>query len=437
MSDYTPNPTAVLSRNGTDLPDAVVQSVSWEVDEGWSFSATLQGDDIDPFEADSTVYAVAFTDGLGHSQSTPDMTVAQYGYSDIYDQSSPDTTALQGTDVAMFKLRTANQSFPSWAQSDAETIIGEVATRVGITITGVPDDIYVIEEDIKNAKLSDALGRFLDISAHEFAVTDTGTIACRAWEDSAGDLSFDWSTLTHNVDKRNLFTGIRLGKESSQPASGEQVYTFDSVGIKNQALSPSITFASGAVETVSADGYLLWITFFNEADEYVAYQDFTLGDYPEGDIVDPSGTGPAVRFTCQVAISGPGQVAARVRINGTPPETHPEGIDVEFLTPAVNTSGSNGEDTSLGSWPYESDFIDQLFPSQTYAEARQPYILSRLNADADTITMTGPLQCGSGVQLFLRFTYKTRVYKVKGITWDFSSNTASINLVRLETETLS
>lgn len=425
-----------MSRNATEIPDAVVQNVSWEVDEGWSFSASLQGSDIDLYEANDTVYKVSFSDGLGNSQSTPDMTCAQYSYDSEYSQGSPDTTTIQGTDVAMFKMRTANQSFASYAASDAETIVGELATRVGVTITGVPSDLYVIEEDVKGAKLSDALGRFLDVAAYEFAVTSSGTIACQAWEASAGDLAFDWSTLTHNLDKRNLFTGIRLGKRSSMPQSGEQVYTFDSVGVKDQAIDPSLTSPSLAVETTAEDGYLLWCAFWNASDEYVAYQDFTFGDYPESGIVGSSGTGPAVRFTCQVAISGPGQVAARVRATGTPPETHPEGIDVEFLTPAVNTAGADGGDNSLGDWPYESDFIDQLFPSQTWAEARQDYILSRLNADADALVMTGPLQCGTGVQLFKRFTFNTRVYKVKRISWDFTSNQTSIDLVRLETETL-
>lgn len=436
MSEYYPNPTVVLNREGSPVSGAMVQSVSLEVDEGWAFSATVQGDAIDPYEATDTVYTIDFTDGLGHSQSTPDLTVAQYSYSHEYGQGSPDTTSLSGNDAAIFKMRTANQSFPSYAESDAETVIADVATRAGLTISGVPTDLYVIEEDIKNAKLSDALARFLDVAAYEFWVNTSGEIVCRAWEASAGDLSFDWSSLVHNLDKRNLFTGIRLGKRSSMPADGEQVYTFDSVGLKSQDLSPELTSPSGAVETTAEDGYLLWICFFNADDEYVAYQDFTFGDYPEGDLIVPSGTGPAVRFTCQVAIGGAGQVAARVRISGTPPETHPEGIDVEFLTPAVNTSGPDGEDDSLGAWPYESDFIDQLFPSQTWAEARQPYILSRLNADADSLTMTGPLQCGSGVQLFLRYTYGGEVYKVKSISWDFVGNQTTITLVRLETSTL-
>lgn len=435
MSVFYPRPTVVLSREGIPT-EANVQQVSLEVDEGWNFSATLQGDSIDPYEDSDTVYQIDFTDGLGNSQSTPDFLLTTFQYSHSDSQDSPDTTSLSGTDQAIFRMRAANQSFPSYAQSDAETIIAEVATRAGVTITGVPEDLYVIEEDVKNAKLSDALSRFLDVAAYEFGVTDAGVIACRAWEASAGDLSFDWSSLTHNLDKRNLFTGIRLGKRSSYPADGEQVYTFDSVGVKSQTLSPELTGPVGTVETTSEDGYLLWICFFNADDEYTAYQDYTFGDYPEEDLIVPSGTGPAVRFTCQVAISGTGQVAARVRIAGTPPETHPEGIDVEFLTPAVNTAGPDGEDNSLGAWPYESDFIDQLFPSQTWAEARQPYILSRLNADADSLYMSGPLQCGSGVQLFLRYTYGGAAYKVKRIDWDFVSNQTQITLVRLETSTL-
>jgi hypothetical protein len=50
--------------------------------------------------------------------------------------------------------------------------------------------------------------------------------------------------------------------------------------------------------------------------------------------------------------------------------------------------------------------------------------------------MSGPLQCGSGVQLFARYTYRTREYKVHEIQWDFTSNTTAIKLVRQTTETI-
>ena len=431
MTFYNPNPVVGLSRAGSPVSGALVKNLSWKANEGWSFSADVPGDGLDPYEDRTTVYTISFTDGLGNSQASPSLywTDRQYDY-EYNSEGIPDLTSMGGADAAMEKMRRANQSFPSYANSTAATIIGEVATRAGVTITGVPT-LDVTEEDVKNAKLADALERFMLVSANEHGVNTSDQIACRAWEAAGTALTFDFSTLKHSVDPRNLFTGIRYGKQSSMPYSGEQVYDFESTGFVNQELATALNNPAAANESNGTDGNIGACTFYNADDEWVAHYDFTLGGYPE-----PGGAQGSGSCTYLIATVLPGTIAgdtrARVRVTGTPTEEAPEDVDVEFLWPAVGAD----PDTSLGVWPYENDFIDQLFPSQAYAQARAPYILSKLNANADTITMKGPLQCGSGVQLFARYTYRTREYKVHEITWDFTSNTTTILLVRQTTETI-
>ncbi len=114
----------------------------------------------------------------------------------------------------------------------------------------------------------------------------------------------------------------------------------------------------------------------------------------------------------------------RVRIF-TPEEELPEGVDAEFLYPAV----VEGTDTSLGDWP-APDFIDSLFPSQSYAVSRRDYILRQLNGPADTLTLTGPLQCGTAIQLLLEYSYNSKTYKAMSIEWDFVGNRTTIVLHR-------
>jgi hypothetical protein len=431
MSTYYPNPVATLSRSGTPVSGAIVQSVSWRANDGWAFSAVVPGDTLDPYEDRDTPYTVAFTDGLGNSQSTGSCYWSQREYHHEYNtDGNIDLTVMQGECAAMFKLRTANQSFDSYSNSNASTIIAALATRAGVTITGAPS-FDVTEEDVKNAKLSDALNRYLEISAYEFGVNTSSEIACRAWEASGGTLTFDFSNLSHHVDPRALYTGIRYGKRSSRPYTGEQVYVFDTPGFVTQTLSDPLLLPAPTNESNGTDGNIGAVTFYNADDEWTDHYDFTLGGYAEPG--GTQGTGAATYFIA-VVIAGTvaGDTVAQVRINGSLEEDVPEGVDVEFLWPAI----SGDPDTSLGVWPYESDFIDQLFPSQAYAEARADYILSKLNADADTLQMSGPLQCGSGVQLFARYTYRTREYKVHEIQWDFTSNTTAIKLVRQTTETI-
>lgn len=431
MSTYYPNPVATLTRSGVAVSGAIVQSVSWAANDGWSFSAVVPGDALDPYEDRDTVYVVSFTDGLGNSQSTGPCYWSQREYHHEYNVSGNiDLTVMQGECAAMFKMRAANQSFDSYSLTTSDSIIAELATRAGVTITGAPVfDVY--EEDVKGAKLSEALDRYLSIAGYEFGVNTDGEIACRSWESSGGTLSFDFSRLTHIVDPRALYTGIRYGKTSSLPYSGEQVYDFDSTGYVTQALATPLLSASPTNESNGTDGNILAVTFYNADDEWVDHYDFTLGTWPE-----PGGTQGTGTITYMIAnVAGgtlTGVVRARLRVSGTPAEEAPEGIDVEFLWPAL----SGDPDTSLGVWPYEQDFIDQLWPNQAYAEARAPYILSKLNAEADKLQMEGPLQCGTGRQLFDRYTYRTREYKLRSINWDLAGNTTSLTLVRQTTETI-
>lgn len=428
MTDFRPNPTATLLTGGSPIANAVVQRVGWRVNEGWSWSAVVRGP-LDLYQARYTTYQITWTDGLGNSRSTPDLVWLGRSHQDQYNVSSPNLTSMSGVDLTTTKMKQNNQSFASFLASSTGAIISALATRAGVTVTGYSGnpliDFYVIEEDVKNAKLSDALERITAVSAFEHGVNEAGEIALRAWEDPEVTLNFDWSERVHNLDPRSLFTGLRLGKRSSLSYVGEQVYDLSSVGFVNQALNPFLSLPTAANESIAGAGNIAAVTFYNASDQWVQHYDFTLGSRPAPG--GPQGSGQATYFVAEVTPPTIAtQVRARVRVNGTPPGGLPSGIDPEFIYPPMATS--------LGEWPAESDFVDQLFPSLAYATSRHPQLKNKLNAPADTLSLVGPLQANSTVKLFARHTYQTREYKVHGIDWDFSSNQTRIDLVRQTSE---
>ena len=431
MTLFKANPTVVLEDGSGPVPNSKVESIGWKRNTGWSMVARVQGE-LDIYQARFATYTATWTDGLGSpARSTPDMVWPQREFTDTKATTQPGVTVLNLSDLTSEKMRMNNQSFSSFLASSSGAILTALATRAGITITGVtgsPLDFYVIEEDIKNAKLADALKRFLDVSACDYGVNEAGEIACRAWEDSEVSLTFDWSTRKHNLDTRSLFTGLRGGKRSSFNYAGTQSYMFNTDGFVNQALSPFLTAPAAPTPIiVPGAGSIAAVTFYNASDEWVAHYDLTLGSRPA-----PGGPQGGVGDQCTYFVVEvlPPTIATQLRtgvtVTGTPPGGLPAGVDPEFLYPAAGVS--------LGEWPVVGDLIEQLFVSQAYFVSRLPYIKSRVNAPADKLTLIGPLQSNSTVKLFARHTYKTREFKIDSIGWNFTNNQTTIELVRQTSE---
>lgn len=426
MTTFLCNPTSQLLAGETPVAGSRVERVSVKVNDGWSVTARVQGE-LDIYQARYSPFNVNWSDGLGNSRSTPALIWPERGYTDSKSTTGPDVTTLGLRCATSNRMRIKNQHFDSFLASSSGAIISALAARAGVTITGItgPLDFYVIEEDIKRAKLEDALKRFLNVAAADYEVTPAGVVACRPWEAEEVDLEFDWSVRKHQLDTRNWFTDFRGGKRSSQNYEAEQVYVFDTPGFENQALSPFLTSPSCANESIAGAGNIAAVTFYNADDEWVVHYDFTLGGRPEP--AGPQGTGQCTYLVAEVLPATVGsQTRAQIRVNGIPPESLPPGIDPEFLYPAP--------ETSLGEWPAEADFIDQLFPSQSYFLSRKPHLKNRMNAPADRLQLIGPLQAGPTVKLFARHEYKSREFKVVGIEWNLIGNQTTIDLVRQVSE---
>ena len=433
MTSYFPNPTRVLKDGvGDPIAGAVVERVSWKANEGWKVSAYFHGA-FDMYQSIDTPYTLDFTDGLGHSQSTPVLCPAQREHEDEDSvDGGPDLTPVEFEDLSSFKMRRPNQNFASFVASSTGAMIDALATRAGVTINGDPD-LYVSEDEAKGAKLAEVLDRIRKISACDLVVLPDGSINLEPWEDDPGDLVFAWSKRRHRVDARNIYSGQRLGKSTSKPPSGEQIYGWTEAGFVSQALDAPLFGAEA--DDISVTGLCGSFTTWdgdpgNPLSGWLNHQDLEgLGNYDPPETA--MGSGVATHFTA--VILPPGGVfsgsslttAVSIRVTGTPEEELPEGVDAEFLYPAV----VEGTDTSLGDWP-APDFIDSLFPSQSYAVSRRPYILRQLNGPADTLTLTGPLQCGTAIQLLLEYSYNSKTYKVMSIEWDFVGNRTTIVLHR-------
>lgn len=432
MADFKPNFTRTLSiAGGAEVAHASVTSISCKANQGWSWSGVVRSNSGPSLYQDLfSAYSIAWTDGLGNSRTSPSLTwVNPREYTEETSIASPALTQMGGVDLTGTKMRQNNQSFSSFAASSTGAIFAALSGRAGITLDGYSGrselDFYVIEEDVKNAKLIDALNRVLNVAAGEYYVRPDNRLSLRLWEDSAPDLSFDFSTLVHTVDPARIFTGLRLGKRSSARYDTEQVYDFSSSGFVTQSLSPTLNLPFATNETISGAGNIAAVTFYNASDEWVSHQDFTLGSRPAPG--GPHGSGTCTYFVAEVQPPTIGTtIRARLRVNGTAPGALPAGVSPEFIYPPMATS--------LGAWPAEGDFVDQLFPGYSWAEARYPYIKSKLNAPGDKLRLTGPLQANSTIDLFSRFTYKTRAYKVDSIEWNFDSRQTSIELVRLVSE---
>lgn len=432
MSDFYPNFTRTLSLSGgAQVAHATVSRIGCKANQGWSWSAVVNSaSGPDPYQDLFTAYQIAWTDGLGNSRTSPDLAwVTPRDYSEATIVSGPSIQQMGGVDMTGTKMRTNNQSFPSFLASSTGAILSALATRAGITLDGYTGraelDFYVIEEDVKNAKLIDALTRILNVAAGEYYVRPDNRLSLRLWEDSAPDLNFDYSTLKHDPDPARIFTGLRLGKRSSARYDTEQVYDFNSSGFVTQSLSPTLNAPFATNESISGAGNVAAVTFYNASDQWVEHYDFTLGSRPAPG--GTRGTGTCTYLVAEVVPPTIGTtIRARIRVNGTAPGSLPTGVSPEFVYPPMATS--------LGSWPAEANFVDQLFPGYAWAAARYPYIKSKLNGPADKLIMTGPLQANSTVDLFSRFTYRSRVYKVNSIDWNFDSRQTTIELVRLVSE---
>ena len=238
----------------------------------------------------------------------------------------------------------------------------------------------MIEEDVKNAKLIDALNRILNVCAGEYFVRPDNRLSVRLWEDSGLSLDFDYSSLKHVPDPSRLFTGLRLGKRSSARYDTEQVFTFNSSGYVTQSLSPSLNLPFATNESISGAGNIAAVTFtmlpISGLSTRISHWD--PGPHP----VAFRGTGTCTYLIAEVVPPTVGStIRAKIRVNGTAPGSLPAGVSPEFVYPPMATS--------LGSWPAEGDFVDQLFPGYAWAEARYPQIKNKLNGPADRLIMEG------------------------------------------------
>lgn len=432
MSDFYPNFTRTLSlAAGGEVADSTVSSISCKANKGWSWSGVVNSaSGPDPYQDLFTAYKIDWTDGLGNSRSSPDLTwTTPRDFTVASATSGPAILQMGGVDLTGTKMRLNNQSFSSFLASNTGAILAALASRAGITLDGYTGrselDFYVIEEDVKNSKLIDALNRILNVAAGEYFVRPDNRLSLRLWEDSGPDLDFDFSDLKHVPDPARIFTGLRLGKRSSARYDTEQVYDFNSSGFVTQSLSPTLNTPFATNESVSGAGNVAAVTFYNASDQWVEHYDFTLGSRPAPG--GTRGTGTCTYLVAEVVPPTIGTtIRARIRVNGSAPGSLPTGVSQEFVYPPMATS--------LGSWPAEGDFVDQLFPGYAWAEARYPYIKNKLNAPADKLIMTGPLQANSTVDLFSRYTYRSRVYKVDSVEWNFDSKQTKLELVRLVSE---
>jgi hypothetical protein len=414
----------LLDSEGEPVPGAVVQNVETELNAGWKASVVI----LEPFNCDQARYAtltIRLNDDLGGELETPPLVFPQRNENDTRNTEGSGLITLTLEDETSFRMRTPNQSFPSFRATTTGSMVSTLAAAVGVTVEGAPD-VYLTEDEAKGVKPDAAVENLRRAFAYETTVETDGTLKFWAWEDPGSTLNVDWSTRNRSQNLAQRFTGVRIGKTSSMPTGTEWIMDFDEPGGFVRPLPVPIMSPAGDGDS-SLVGSIGSATFYNADGEIVSHY-FWFPEYATP--VGVAGPGPATEVGVVVR---PGTgfeaemlVQARLRITGIPyseEDPPPLGVDPEFLWPPA--------ETSLGEWPYPSNIIEPLYPGLSYGQARHPHILDRLNSASDLLEIgVNHLRCHAGVGLRHRHVVGGRSYKATKIRWDCTGKRTQISLVR-------
>lgn len=424
--------------------------VSWGADRGWTWSC--QPKSLPPIRhARDAVYSITMHDGYGNSLTTPDLVALQRSKRWARNVSGPSVRSLGGVDLTTFKQGKRNQSFPSFRATTSEFLLETLATRAGISISGIPN-WYIGEEEVKGETLASAIQRIQKAVAYDAVTGTDGAITLTAWEDVGEDLDFPISNVEERYDPSQIFTGVRLGKRTSRPNNATQRYEFDHADSHQITLSNPLTGPDAdagndmAGQTVSAVAFYDGNPLSPESG-LVQFLSFP-GPWatPTAPAIAGSETGIATHMVVKTEnIDQPYPLKALLIVTGTPfdeEDPPPDGVDLQFLYPIPNGDPEDPEgsyDTSLGSWPSNQDAIDPLFQGYAQAEERYQSYLDKLNAPGDTLAIDGTLHLG--VRPLQRFAHMIdneagddlveASYKVWDISWDFGAIQTQLNLVRV------
>jgi hypothetical protein len=423
---------AVLGDEGGPIIAAIPQRLSWGIDDGWEVSVAFNRD-YDLRHAKDKPYTLTIYDDANAALVTPVMVAGPRGRRDPRSVSGGGMANWSGWDRTSQRMRLGNQSFPTFVGTNSVALVETLATKAGVTISGVPN-WYVHEEDVKQAKLSNfLLDRLLKLAAYDLIAELDGTLACVPWENTGGELVMPWANLEENFDPWQVRSGLRVGKYSSIPSAGEADNTYDwyeagpdEVTLNTPVYGPTAT-DSGLVTALG------FAAFKTDEDEVVAFYSFKPGSYSYSGPFNVAGlaTRLAVMIDPITSVSGLQTsnfpAPARILVGGTPPGLAPEGVDREFLNP-LPTSG--GPDTSLGDQPASEEYIDSLWPSEAVAVARRPHCLAKLNGPADSLVLTRDI-LDTRPRLKMGYTHEGRLYQVVSIDWDLTGYRTACTLWRV------
>lgn len=419
--------TYTLSDPDGEISQATVGNITWAVDAGIQVSVGFnRGYDIRHDRMRE--FDLVLQDALGNEPiEFPPMYSKSRSRTVRESVDGSRTGGFTLYDAANCRLRLPNQSFPTFLATQSGDIIDMLADHAEVTINGFPS-WYVGQKDIKEQVLDSALRAWLEMAAYDLVTELDGTLQCRAWEYNGGTLSQTWANLAEDYDPWEVFTGCRVGKFSSMPDGTNQNYIQESATTTTQALEVPL-YGPYAEDGGSGHDGLQAVCFLDEDDKVVAF--YSFNGLTNNQPVYAVNLATKIQIVTDPiygdVIDYPADQPARVHVTGTLEEELPEGVDREFIYPAVPTSGP---DDSLGDWPSSKSYINSDWDSASNAIARRPYLLAKENSAADTLTMTRDL-IDTSPRLLQRFTYLSAAYKVWSITWDLDSQRTTLTLRRI------
>ncbi|MCW5867450.1 MAG: hypothetical protein KIS61_09325 [Candidatus Eremiobacteraeota bacterium] len=429
--------------------------VNWSVDRGWTWSCEFS-QDYNIGHAMTETYTIELLDGYGNTLTSPPLVALQRSQRGPACTGGSRKKTLSGVDQTTFRMGKRNQSFPSFRATYSDVLMETLATRAGVTVSGLPV-WFIGEEEVKGETLASAIQRLQKAVAYDAVIGTDGAIELTAWEDVGDSLDFPVANVQRNYDPSQVFTGVRLGKRTSRSNNGTQRYQFDHAGAFQMELQAPLTGPDANTGNDMAALTVGGVAFFDgdPNDPESGLVNFLSFPGPWGTLtVPPVGTSETGIATHMVVETFPMSgsitaypVDALLIVTGTPYDEEdppPAGVDLQFLYPVPN--GNDPEnidayDTSLGAWPSNQDAIDPIFQGYGQAEERYPSYLAKLNAPGDTLTMDGTFHLGPRPLRRYSFpvwdleseAWVNGSYKVWSIDWDPGSIRAQITLVRAGT----
>lgn len=381
--------------NGYDL---LTWRITQEVNRGIQWSVTLPAG-INPVTVAAPEYVLEVGDGRGYTYTSPPL-VAKTGNEFSYSVDGGDSGMLSGRDKASWTLSQPNQSLATFRNYQASIILATIASTAGVTIDAPLLDFNVAEEDVKQSNWWDPMNRIAEVACCNWIVSAGGVLRLVPIRWTGATVDFLPESVRWYYDESRKITGFTVNKRTShyqeKVATVDRYYTFDSAGYK------ILQLRAGVLNPVAIDhstiGGCSNVGFWtgdpnSEGSQLISFAVMGVVDTTINYPTPTAPTGLATWMSLSVSKANPpydsAPVTARLEVQGSTPPTIPgkdlAGVDLGFTTTVGTIRGDGARPGPVRN--------ESLYPSKAYVDAHAEELLYEANKQANTVQVSGPIDC--------------------------------------------